>query len=502
LKKQISEQEPEIKAVEKRLEKSMGKLDDTEKKMQQCDDKVFKDFCNKAGFGSVREYENKFVLQDQQSAEQRLKITKEQAKVRSKLDYEKARDLKKPIERKQKEIGTNTKNLQELEKQRSELEDQLKAEQDKVNDFKETVSGLKKTSEQIETQIREARKQVDKARNKADQTKKQIAGIDTQIDGLRSRRHTVFQTCRMEEVNLPCIGEMPSTSNLQHSDIGMMEASQDTSQNSSQQPNASQVRRDREEREEEASAVIDYDGLAKEYKRLVADMSDYDAVNNSFVEKQKSIASQIDKMTPNMKAHEHLADVNKRLESLNDDLAKARDDSTSAADLFVQTKTERRERFMSAFDHLSKRIDQIYKDLTKSKKFPHGGQANLTLEETEEPYLGGIKYHAMPPNKRFRDMEQLSGGEKTLAALALLFAIHSYQPSPFFVLDEIDDALDQDNVVTVANYIRQRRVDLQSIVISLKETFYEKADALVGICKDMANWRTNVYTVDLTNYEE
>ena len=80
-------------------------------------------------------------------------------------------------------------------------------------------------------------------------------------------------------------------------------------------------------------------------------------------------------------------------------------------------------------------------------------------------------------------MEQLSGGEKTLAALALLFAIHSYQPSPFFVLDEIDDALDQDNVVTVANYIRQRRVDLQSIVISLKETFYEKADALVGICK-------------------
>ena len=64
------------------------------------------------------------------------------------------------------------------------------------------------------------------------------------------------------------------------------------------------------------------------------------------------------------------------------------------------------------------------------------------IDGTQEPYLHGIKYHAMPPMKRFRDMDQLSGGEKTMAALALLFAIHSYHPSPFFVLDEVDAALD------------------------------------------------------------
>jgi structural maintenance of chromosome 1 len=53
--------------------------------------------------------------------------------------------------------------------------------------------------------------------------------------------------------------------------------------------------------------------------------------------------------------------------------------------------------------------------------------------------------------KRFRDMEQLSGGEKTMAALALLFAVHSYKPSPFFVLDEVDAALDNTNVSRIAN---------------------------------------------------
>lgn len=61
----------------------------------------------------------------------------------------------------------------------------------------------------------------------------------------------------------------------------------------------------------------------------------------------------------------------------------------------------------------------------------------------------------MPPTKRFRDMEALSGGEKTVAALALLFAIQSFRPSPFFVLDEVDAALDAGNVARVANYLRQ-----------------------------------------------
>ena len=60
------------------------------------------------------------------------------------------------------------------------------------------------------------------------------------------------------------------------------------------------------------------------------------------------------------------------------------------------------------------------------KAAPLGGVAYLSLEDSEEPYAAGIKYHAMPPMKRFRDMEQLSGGEKTIAALALLFAIHRY----------------------------------------------------------------------------
>lgn len=160
--------------------------------------------------------------------------------------------------------------------------------------------------------------------------------------------------------------------------------------------------------------------------------------------------------------------------------------------------------FRDAFKHISDQIDGIYKNLTKSETFPVGGKAYLSLESREEdPFLHGIQYTAMPPMKRFRDMEQLSGGEKTVAALALLFAIHSFHPAPFFVLDEVDAALDNVNVNKTSNYIRQRahKDGLQCIVISLKDTFYTKADALIGIYRDQAKESSGTLTLDLTKYD-
>lgn len=124
---------------------------------------------------------------------------------------------------------------------------------------------------------------------------------------------------------------------------------------------------------------------------------------------------------------------------------------------FENVQTLRNDLFNKAFQHISDQIEPIYANLTKSAEFAAGGRAYLSADQ-EEPYLAGVNYHTMPPAKRFRDMEHLSGGEKTMAALALLFAIHSYQPSPFFVLDEVDAALDNANVAKLVNYVKQHCV--------------------------------------------
>ena len=178
--------------------------------------------------------------------------------------------------------------------------------------------------------------------------------------------------------------------------------------------------------------------------------------------------------------------MTQKLKESSSDYDNARDEAKKAAADFQKIKAKRTRRFNQAFNHIDEALKTIYTDMTKSSKHPLGGKAYLSLDDTEEPYNGGLKFNAMPPMKRFRDMEQLSGGEKTVAALSLLFAIHSVHPAPFFVMDEIDAALDNVNLRKVCNYISQRsRTDFQCIVISLKDMFYEHSQSLIGICKDV-----------------
>ena len=88
-----------------------------------------------------------------------------------------------------------------------------------------------------------------------------------------------------------------------------------------------------------------------------------------------------------------------------------------------------------------------------------------------------------PPKKSWKHIANLSGGEKTLSSLALVFALHHYKPTPLYVMDEIDAALDFRNVSIVGNYIKERTRNAQFIIISLRNNMFELSDRLVGIYK-------------------
>jgi chromosome segregation ATPase len=212
------------------------------------------------------------------------------------------------------------------------------------------------------------------------------------------------------------------------------------------------------------------------------------------------LSTEISLMQPNMHAAERYEGVTDKLKECNENLDQVRDSSKVVAARFEEVRNTRQRLFMECYNHISESLTIIYKDLTKSSKHPLGGNAYLTLENTDEPYLGGVRYTAMPPMKRYRDMDQLSGGEKTVAALALLFSIHSFRQAPFFVLDEVDAALDNVNVQKVCHYIRQRSKNFQCIVISLKDMFFEHADILFGVCKDVPTVSSRVLSLNLREY--
>ena len=157
------------------------------------------------------------------------------------------------------------------------------------------------------------------------------------------------------------------------------------------------------------------------------------------------------------------------------------DDVTTRRDAvrkeFDDLRKQRLTEFMDGFNTITLKLKEMYQMITL------GGDAELELVDSLDPFSEGIVFSVRPPKKSWKNISNLSGGEKTLSSLALVFALHHYKPTPLYVMDEIDAALDFRNVSIVAHYIKERTKNAQFIVISLRNNMFELADRLVGIYK-------------------
>lgn len=157
-----------------------------------------------------------------------------------------------------------------------------------------------------------------------------------------------------------------------------------------------------------------------------------------------------------------------------DEVTKARNEARMTHE---DLRRKRLEMFMDGFGQITLKLKEMYQMITL------GGDAELELVDSLDPFSEGIVFSVRPPKKSWKNISNLSGGEKTLSSLALVFALHHYKPTPLYVMDEIDAALDFRNVSIVANYIKDRTKNAQFIIISLRNNMFELADRLVGIYK-------------------
>lgn len=153
-----------------------------------------------------------------------------------------------------------------------------------------------------------------------------------------------------------------------------------------------------------------------------------------------------------------------------------------------------RAQFQERFAEIQKEFDQVFKQLFG------GGKGTLELMEEEDILEAGIRIIAQPPGKKLQNMMQLSGGEKALTAISLLFAIQNLKPSPFCLLDEIEAALDDNNVVRFAQYLHKLTKNTQFIVITHRRGTMTAADRLYGITMQEKGVSTLV-SVDLLENE-
>uniref|UniRef100_A0A9J8CKH0 Structural maintenance of chromosomes protein n=2 Tax=Cyprinus carpio TaxID=7962 RepID=A0A9J8CKH0_CYPCA len=440
----------------------------------QVEDEVFVEFCKEIGVRNIREFEEEKVKRQNEIAKKRLEFETQKTRLAIQLDYEKnqlkedqekvimwEQTVKKDeneIERLKKEEQRNMKIIDETMAQLQDLKNQHLAKKSEVNDKNH--------------EMEEIRKKLGGANKELTQLQKEVTAIETKLEQKRSDRHNLLQACKMQDIRLPLrSGTMDDISQEEVSETELTVLAK------------------------EALIEIDYSSLSEDLKDSLSDEEIKAEMNtlHQRLNEQQSILQRIS--APNMKAMEKLESVRDKFQETSDEFEAARKRAKKAKQSFEQIKKERFDRFNACFESVATNIDEIYKALSRNSS----AQAFLGPENPEEPYLDGINYNCVAPGKRFRPMDNLSGGEKTVAALALLFAIHSYKPAPFFVLDEIDAALDNTNIGKVANYIKDQSVqNFQAIVISLKEEFYTKADSLIGVYPEVRITQTSCvlyYTV-------
>jgi chromosome segregation protein len=140
-----------------------------------------------------------------------------------------------------------------------------------------------------------------------------------------------------------------------------------------------------------------------------------------------------------------------------------------------ELEAEKTQKFLTVYNEIADNFAKV------SAKLSPGGEGNLMLENPEHPLMGGITVRSKPQGKDLVTLDAMSGGEKTLAGLALIFAIQMYNPASFYVFDEIDAALDNVNAHNVALLISEMSKSSQFVVVSLRDTTVRKADLLVGV---------------------
>lgn len=177
----------------------------------------------------------------------------------------------------------------------------------------------------------------------------------------------------------------------------------------------------------------------------------------------------------NVSAIEEFKDVNERytfLKAQHDDLTDA---ERSLKHIIQELDVGMRKQFAEKFNEIKVEFDKVFKELFG------GGKGTIELNEEDDILEASITIISQPPGKKLQNMMQLSGGEKALTAISLLFAIQNLKPSPFCLLDEIEAALDDSNVSRYANYLHKLTENTQFIVITHRKGTMEAADRLYGI---------------------
>lgn len=472
--------------------------------------------------------ERKQALADLKERQQKLGKKKQEQKEKLDAASLKLHDLNNQIpdmDRKKEELRERIASLkdehqilkEQIDEIRSQKETLLKQQEDNeqiheqnhtvLDSLKETLSVIKKEVSDLESEKNERRLSLSKMhqeleylRNNRERIEKETENLQNSLQENKKEMQRLMQenvshereqrtlkitlqeiTIQMDEISgkLEELKQQRSTAMKKQNQI-FQELESENEKLVILEKEASRLSSRQDRMKEELEGKIDYmwESYELTYNQALT-LKHYDLKNEEAAEKRrqkKELQKQIKGLgNINVNAIEEYKEVGERYEFLKGQYDDIKEAEAKLLTMIEALNTAMKEQFTKEFGNIQRMFTSVFQDLFE------GGTASLELMDTENILECGIRIIAQPPGKKLQNIMLLSGGERALTAIALLFAIQNLKPSPFCLLDEIEAALDDANIVRFSKYLKKLSKDTQFIVITHRRGTMNAADALYGI---------------------
>lgn len=401
----------------------------------------------------VQEFNKKLDKMEEKNVEIYDKIldTKSQIEEIEKLINDKdLKDLKEKTEGVENEIKRLQANLMSAENEKNDLERQIEFNKSLITTREEEIADKEKANIKLEEDKVLFKKDIEGLNEKIEVLKEEISQIEEKLGELLKQR---------DEINAELL-DMEKQRHIRVSDIERI---------------AEQIESFRARRRELEPQL---DVAKKELLDTGVEIDKLEPVEISIDE----ITSKIQRLDKKM---QELGDVNMRaLTTYYEKLARQTEIKEQIEVLTKERKEIldrmhgyeqlKKETFMKTFNNINENFKSVFHQLSE-------GEGELKLELPDDPLNGGLTIEAQPRDKKLQRLESMSGGEKALTALAFVFAIQRYMPSPFYAFDEVDASLDTMNVERIAQMVQNQSKDTQFIVVSHRKPMIESANRTIGV---------------------
>ncbi|MBR0382165.1 MAG: chromosome segregation protein SMC [Eubacterium sp.] len=447
------------------------------------------------------------TLQTEETDRQAATLKKEHQILKEQIDEiaRQKKDLARDQEDQEAISRENTSSLEDLRADLDRINAGIEELEQKKNDLRLEISGLETELGFLKEECERLQKEILSGQESIRQYKEDAQALTMENKTLEEAREEAGKKTALYDAGILEAEDDLTVLKQQRSEFSrkqkliFQEIEDENSRLLSLEKESSRLTARHEKISSELDSLIEYMWEEYEYTySQAASMKKYDIVHSQAGAKRrekKEIQRSIrDLGSVNVNAIEEYKEVGERYAFLTKQYTDIQEAEARLMTMIDELNQAMRKQFREKFEEIRTMFSKVFIDLFE------GGTADLELMDTEDILECGIRIIAQPPGKKLQNILLLSGGERALTAIALLFAIQNLKPSPFCLLDEIEAALDDANIIRFSRYLKRLSKDTQFIVITHRRGTMSAADSLYGITMQEKGISTLI-SVDLIDHQ-